>query len=359
MVHPAKFGDLLKRHRLAEKLTQKGLAIAAEVSAAAIALYEQGGGATPKRSTARKLAGALHLGGVAAEAFLVAANPNAIPGLERLIERLTNILEKPRVPRELTERLERDLDELLSDFEQSGQAVRWALLPIAGWQSQLLNPLMTARLIRQATAEASAAGIDRIMLIVTPTQQQELPRHLGVLPDIRTVRYVVQREQKGFGHALLMAHGEGLQRETVCVITPDETIDPSCLRAMVELHANNRLPVAAVRLPGKTPHHLYGVVRGGLRTGIFHVKELAEKPKTTSRKGWILLGRYILPPLVFEELAATSPNPRTGNIELTDALQSLIDKKHELLAHVHTGRYNALTPSLVHLFDALEKLDGG
>src|SRR5439155_209627 len=77
--------------------------------------------------------------------------------------------------------------------------------------------------------------------------------------------------------------------------------------------------------PEKT--HLYGVIAGKqIAQGLYHVDTLVEKPAPgTAPTNLSVLGRYVLPPEIFDILEHTPPG-KGGEIQLTDALQTLAQR---------------------------------
>jgi UTP--glucose-1-phosphate uridylyltransferase len=72
----------------------------------------------------------------------------------------------------------------------------------------------------------------------------------------------------------------------------------------------------------RTQH--YGVISGKkVRDRLYHVEKLVEKPAPgTAPSNLSVLGRYVLPPSIFDILERT-PAGKGGEIQLTDALDVL------------------------------------
>jgi predicted ATPase/DNA-binding XRE family transcriptional regulator len=99
------FGDLLRRHRRAQAMTQEALAERAGVSARAVSDLERGARRHPYRETARLLADALGLTGAARTALLAAARRSL------RVEELTTVLSgETRLPHPLTRLIGRDAE---------------------------------------------------------------------------------------------------------------------------------------------------------------------------------------------------------------------------------------------------------
>src|SRR5207253_1278262 len=83
-------------------------------------------------------------------------------------------------------------------------------------------------------------------------------------------------------------------------------------------------PVIALLAVPPEKTHLYGVIAGKqIAKGLYHVDTLVEKPAPgTAPTNLSVLGRYVLPPEIFDILEHTPPG-KGGEIQLTDALQPL------------------------------------
>ena len=71
----------------------------------------------------------------------------------------------------------------------------------------------------------------------------------------------------------------------------------------------------------------------------FLIKGVVEKPsvkKATSN--YAIIGRYILPKEIFKILQNQKPS-QNGEIHITDAIKTLINKKEKFLGHIFSGKY--------------------
>ena len=68
----------------------------------------------------------------------------------------------------------------------------------------------------------------------------------------------------------------------------------------------------------------YGIVEGDeVEPGIIKVKSVAEKPEKP-KTNWAIMAMYVFHPIIFKALEQTTPG-KNGEIQLTDAIQKLID----------------------------------
>ena len=239
--------------------------------------------------------------------------------------------------------------------------VRKAVIPVAGLGTRFLPAtkampkemltLVDKPLIEYAVEEAVASGIEEIILVTgagcgpivahfarNPGLERELRRRgkaaearlvakLGRLARVQTVR---QAAPRGLGHAVGCAR-RLVGREPFAVLLPDDLIDAAvpCTKQLVEIHAAlGGSVIATQRVEGKAIER-FGVMavapaaapRAKWRNRLFRVRDLVEKPGLAQAPSpWIVVGRYILEPEVFDFIAATRPG-KGGEIQLTDALR--------------------------------------
>ena len=68
----------------------------------------------------------------------------------------------------------------------------------------------------------------------------------------------------------------------------------------------------------------YGIVEGKeVEPGIIKVKSVVEKPEKP-KTNWAIMAMYVFHPIIFKALETTEPG-KNGEIQLTDAIQKLID----------------------------------
>jgi len=243
------------------------------------------------------------------------------------------------------------------------QRVRKAVIPVAGLGTRFLPAtkampkemlaLVDKPLIQYAVEEAVASGIEEIILVTgegtepilehfarRPALERALRRRgkaaearlverLGKLAHIRTVR---QSEPLGLGHAVGCAR-RLVGREPFAVLLPDDLIDAAvpCTRQLIEVHTATGGSVVATQRVAGAAIERFGVMdvkpasasRAKWRSRLFRVRDLVEKPRLAQAPSpWIVVGRYLLEPEVFDIIAATRPG-KGGEIQLTDALRAL------------------------------------
>jgi UTP--glucose-1-phosphate uridylyltransferase len=259
--------------------------------------------------------------------------------------------------------------------------VRKAVFPAAGWGTRFLPatkaqpkemlPLVDKPIIQYAVEEAVAAGIEQI-IIVTSSQKRaiedhfdlnyELERLLEEKGDIETLRqvrhisdlaqisYVRQKEQLGLGHAVLMAK-ELVGHEPFAVLLSDDVVVSArpCIGQLIHAYHETRSSVVAVMEVPREETRRYGVIAGEpagdpLDHGrLFRVTQLVEKPDPERAPSTLaIIGRYVLTPKIFDKLEQT-PRGAGGEIQLTDAIQALMEEQPVYAYEFEGLRYDAGT----------------
>lgn len=236
--------------------------------------------------------------------------------------------------------------------------VRKAVIPAAGYGTRFLPatkatpkeilPVVDRPAIQYMVEEAVRAGLDDVLVITSRNKQaildhfdrvNDLEAHLEQkgkneeleeilrLAEFATVHAVRQGEQLGLGHAVLHARAH-VGRESFAVLLGDDIIDPDepFLERMLEVHAETGRAVVAVMPVPEDQVHLYGVVAGDERPdgGIDAVDLVEKPPPDEAPTNLAIIGRYVLPPEIFDILEETEPG-KGGEIQLTDAMRTLAD----------------------------------
>ena len=161
------------------------------------------------------------------------------------------------------------------------------------------------------------------------------------------LHYVIQKEKRGFGHAVYQAAGFA-KGEPVLLMLGDTlykslTNKPCALQLIEAYERYNKLLVGLYPVPLSTVSH-FGIMSGVWEDKderVMHVKTLVEKPTANYSEEFLgvrnkqgekeycsIFGQYILTPDVFQQLAADiaaadASGNMTKEIELTSALDAV------------------------------------
>jgi UTP--glucose-1-phosphate uridylyltransferase len=144
--------------------------------------------------------------------------------------------------------------------------------------------------------------------------------------DLGEIHYVRQGDPKGLGHAVLRARTH-VGNEPFAVLLGDDLIDErdELLTTMMDVQAKTGGSVVALIEVEPAQISAYGCADVTAIDGENYVRvnELVEKPAPEDAPSNLaIIGRYVLHPAVFDVLEDTPPG-RGGEIQLTDALQTL------------------------------------
>ena len=273
--------------------------------------------------------------------------------------------------------------------------VRKAVIPVAGFGtrflpatrsvSKVLIPVLDRPPLHLAVEEAARAGIEHVVLVVSPGQQSvadyfgrkpeleaALERRgdsslLGRMLDISRmadVSCVTQHEQLGLGHAVLMAR-EAVGSEPFCVLLPDDVIwsDAPTVGGMVEHHDALGGPIVAVkRVPDEAVPSLGIVDVQHVSGALSRITGMVEKPRLEDAPSNLaIIGRYVLPPRIFDALEDVAPGAG-GEIQLTDAIAALLSTQAAHAYEFPGVHFDVGTPLgllKASAYDALRRPDTG
>jgi len=147
--------------------------------------------------------------------------------------------------------------------------------------------------------------------------------------ELATIHYVRQGEPKGLGHAVLCG-AQHIGDEPFAVMLGDDLVDErdTLLTYMVDVQQRHGGCVVALMEVPADQIGLYGcaAVAATDETDVVRVTGLVEKPPPEEAPSNLaIIGRYVLAPEIFEVLRTTLPG-RGGEIQLTDAIEALIDR---------------------------------
>ena len=244
-----------------------------------------------------------------------------------------------------------------------------AVVPAAGLGTRFLPatkatpkemlPIVDKPAIQYVVEEAVKAGLDDVLLITgrgkRPIEDHfdrayELEEALRAKDDpdrlaavresseLANVHYVRQGEPKGLGHAVHCAR-QHVGGDPFAVLLGDDLIDPRdpLLQRMMEVREQFGGSVVALMEVEPEQVSLYGcaAIEATSEDDVVKVTNLVEKPvpgEAPSR--WILIGRYVCDPAIFDVLEKTPPG-RGGEIQLTDALMTLAQRDASQGGPVH------------------------
>ncbi|WP_242392936.1 UTP--glucose-1-phosphate uridylyltransferase GalU [Anaeromyxobacter oryzisoli] len=253
------------------------------------------------------------------------------------------------------------------------KTIRKAVIPAAGLGTRFLPatkavpkellPIVDTPTIQYIVAEAVAAGVRDVILVCARGKESivdhfdlagELEAHLertGKLElkqqmrDIARMAHIVtvrQQEPLGLGHAVLCAK-DVVGDEPFVVMLGDDVIDAPIpgAKQLADCFGRHGLGTIALMEVPREDTHLYGIAAGSaVDDRTIRIDALVEKPRKDPPSNLAVIGRYVLPPSIFEILERVRPGVG-GEIQLTDAL-AILAREEGLLGYRFQGeRYDA------------------
>jgi UTP--glucose-1-phosphate uridylyltransferase len=252
---------------------------------------------------------------------------------------------------------------------RSDRVVRKAVIPAAGLGTRFLPatkatpkemlPVVDKPAIQYVVEEAVAAGL-RDVLMITGRGKRPLEDHFDRAYELEEalrekgdqeklaevhlssmladVHYVRQGIPRGLGHAVSCA-AQHVGNAPFAVLLGDDLIDERdpLLPRMIEVQQAQGGSVVALIEVDPSQVHLYGcaAVETTGEDDVVRITDLVEKPDAADAPSNLaIIGRYVLAPEVFDVLAETPPG-RGGEIQLTDALRTLAERKPDDGGPVH------------------------
>lgn len=251
--------------------------------------------------------------------------------------------------------------------------VRKAIIPAAGLGTRFLPatkaqpkemlPIVDKPTIQYIIEEAVASGIEEILIItgrnkkciedhfdksvelemeLEKNHKEELLELVRGISDIADIHYIRQKEPKGLGHAILCAKAF-VGNEPFAVLLGDDVVDSEvpCLKQLMDCYKEYKTSILGVQTVAKEDVNKYGIVDGiHIEDRVYKVKKLVEKPAIEEAPSNVaILGRYIITPQIFDVLSNTQPG-KGGEIQLTDALETLIENEAMYAYNFEGRRYD-------------------
>lgn len=245
-----------------------------------------------------------------------------------------------------------------------------AVIPAAGFATRFLPvtkaipkellPIVDKPVLQYIVEEAAAAGLADVTLVTAPGKEamvdyfdaradldnalkakgkDEMLARVKAPESIAEITAIRQGGAKGLGHAVGRAAGH-VGDEPFAVLLGDEFYEADLLPRMIDLQAETGGIVLALLEVPQEDVVRYGVaaVEATDDADIVTVTGLVEKPAVEDApSNLILIGRYVLPGAIFPVIDQTAPG-RGGEIQLTDAMDTLRDKGTPVHAVVYRGR---------------------
>ncbi len=249
--------------------------------------------------------------------------------------------------------------------------IRKAIIPAAGFGTRLL-PVTKAKpkemltvvdkpVIQYVIEDLSNAGIDNILIItgkgksaienhfdrnfeleykLKKNRKYDLLKKVKEINNLANIYYTRQKEQNGLGGAVYCGR-EFIEKEYFLVMVGDTIYSENVVKKMLEIYDKYKCSVIILKRVPKNMVYKYGVISGKeIEKNVFEIENLIEKPSVEKApSNLIITGAYLLSPNIFKHLKKTKPDSN-GEIQLTDAMKSLLSEEKIVGAEMNCKRYD-------------------
>jgi glucose-1-phosphate thymidylyltransferase len=203
------------------------------------------------------------------------------------------------------------------------------LRPITHTSAKQLVPVANKPVLFYGIEAMAEAGIREIGIIIAPETGAEIREAAGDGTRFGvSITYVEQDEPLGLAHAVLTA--EPFLGDSPFVMYLGDNLLQGGIRDLVDAFRSNSPDALILLTPVPDPEN-FGVAE--LRDGA--VRRLVEKPAEPATD-LALVGVYMFTPQIHAAARAIQPSGR-GELEITDAIQYLVDQGKRVEPHIVRG----------------------
>ncbi len=206
------------------------------------------------------------------------------------------------------------------------------LKPITTTLAKQLVPVANKPILFYVLDQIRGAGITDIGIIIAPETGQLIQQAVG--DGARwgaKITYITQTEPKGLAHAVKTAQ-DYLGDSPFLMFLGDNLVQKGITRFVEEFKRNAQSIDSMILLKEVKETHLFGIAELNDKGEVFHIEE---KPKI-AKSNLAVIGVYVFSPVIHEAISQIKPSWR-GELEITDAIQKVIDMGKKIKSHILEG----------------------
>jgi glucose-1-phosphate thymidylyltransferase len=204
------------------------------------------------------------------------------------------------------------------------------LRPLTHTSAKQLVPVANKPVLFYGIEAMAEAGIEEVGIIIAPETGGEIREAAGDGSQFGVrIEYIEQDAPLGLAHAVLTA--EDFLGDSPFVMYLGDNLLRNGIVALVDTFRTEEPDALILLTPVPDPEH-YGVAE---LDGDNRVSQLVEKPKEP-KTDLALVGVYMFTPAIFDAARSIEPS-RRNELEITDAIQTLVDRGLRVDPHIVHG----------------------